>query len=177
MLSRTMLRTGSPGPVRSKETRVSLLSTEYFLPFSATQRIQTHLSLLVSSQLKVLAPLNCQHPLGPAVGLHTLQPQHNLLGGLGLGEEQSVSMNIPKQTNCCSQGELVPCPPEHSVCSQSLERDYKHRVPPVKTRRHFKDEYRSEVDLYLHKKGTGKSIQWGRAGSCRDQLCWRSLFQ
>lgn len=42
----------------------------------------------------MLAPLNRQHPLGPAVGLHTLQPQHNLLRGLSLGgEEQSVSMN------------------------------------------------------------------------------------
>lgn len=33
-----------------------------------------YLSLLVSSQLKVFAPLNGQHPLRAAVGLHTLQP-------------------------------------------------------------------------------------------------------
>lgn len=60
----------------------------------ATRGTQTYLSLLVSSQLKVLAPLNRQHPLGPAVGLHTLQPQHNLLCGLSLGgEEHSVSMH------------------------------------------------------------------------------------
>lgn len=116
-----MLRTGSPGPVSNKETRVSLFTTEYCPPFSATHRIQTHLSLLVSSQLKVLAPLNCQHPLGPAVGLHTLQPQHNLLGGLGLGRGSGCfnEPHIPKQTN--SQGELLPCTPEHSVCSQSIE--------------------------------------------------------
>lgn len=48
----------------------------------------TYLSLLVSSQLKVLAPLNRQHPLGPAVGLHALQPQHDFLRGLGLGGEE-----------------------------------------------------------------------------------------
>lgn len=49
------------------------------------------LSLLVTSQLKVLASLDGHHSLGPAVGLHTLQPQHNLLCGLGLRREYNVT--------------------------------------------------------------------------------------
>lgn len=32
----------------------------------------------------MLASLNGQHPLGSAVGLHTFQPQHDLLCGFGL---------------------------------------------------------------------------------------------
>lgn len=32
----------------------------------------------------MLASLNGQHPLGPAVGLHALKPEHDLLRGFGL---------------------------------------------------------------------------------------------
>lgn len=32
----------------------------------------------------MLASLNCQHPLGSAVGLNTFKPQHNLLCGFSL---------------------------------------------------------------------------------------------
>ena len=42
------------------------------------------LSLLISSKFKMLASLNCQHPLGSAVGLNTFKPQHNLLCGFSL---------------------------------------------------------------------------------------------
>ena len=38
------------------------------------------LPLLVASQFKMLASLNGQHPLGSAVGLNTLKPEHNLCG-------------------------------------------------------------------------------------------------
>lgn len=55
---------------------------------SVCARQKPHLSLLVSSQLKVFAPLNGQHPLGAAVGLHALQPQHNLLCGFSLRQEK-----------------------------------------------------------------------------------------
>lgn len=66
----------------------------------------TYLSLLVSSQLKVLAPLNRQHPLGPAVGLHALQPQHNFLCGLGLGgEEQRVSVRSAQKWVTAAPGD------------------------------------------------------------------------
>lgn len=51
------------------------------------------LSLLVTSQLKVLASLDGHHSLGPAVGLHTLQPQHNLLCGLGLFAENRLGLS------------------------------------------------------------------------------------
>ncbi len=43
-----------------------------------------YLSLLVTTQLEVLASLDGQHSLGSAVGLHALQPQHNFLCGLSL---------------------------------------------------------------------------------------------
>ena len=48
------------------------------------QNTNAYLSLLVTSQLEVLASLDGQHSLGSAVGLHALQPQHNLLRGLSL---------------------------------------------------------------------------------------------
>ena len=54
------------------------------------------LSLLVSSQFKMLASLNGQHPLGPAVGLHTLKPEHDLLCGFGLLLENWLC--LPKVT-------------------------------------------------------------------------------
>lgn len=71
----------------------------------------TYLSLLVSSQLKVLAPLNRQHPLGPAVGLHALQPQHNFLCGLGLGgeEQRVISEKCPEVGDSSSWGQPVTC--------------------------------------------------------------------
>lgn len=84
------------GSTSPKATAV-LIPTQVIFPSSASLGTHTYLSLLVSSQFKVLAPLNCQHPLGPAVGLHTLQSQHNLLCGLGLGrEEQCMSEQCPK---------------------------------------------------------------------------------
>lgn len=43
-----------------------------------------YLSLLVTTQLEVLASLDGQHSLGSTVGLHTLKPQHNLLCSLSL---------------------------------------------------------------------------------------------
>lgn len=55
-----------------------------WLKMSKTVSNITDLSLLVTTQLKVLASLDGQHSLGPAVGLHTLQPQHNFLCSLGL---------------------------------------------------------------------------------------------
>lgn len=100
------------GTTPPKATAV-LIPTQMILPSSASLGTRTYLSLLVSSQFKVLASLNCQHPLGPAVGLHTLQPQHNLLCGLGLGwEEQCMSepthaLSVQKQINCCSQEKPV----------------------------------------------------------------------
>jgi len=96
------------GTTPPKATAV-LIPTQMILPSSASLGTPTYLSLLVSSQFKVLASLNCQHPLGPAVGLHTLQPQHNLLCGLGLGwEEQCMSeQSVQKQINCCSQEKPV----------------------------------------------------------------------
>merc|ERR1719244_2287490 len=51
------------------------------------------LPLLVTSQLKVLARLDGQHALGSAVGVHTLQPQHNLLGGLCLLPEDGLGLS------------------------------------------------------------------------------------
>ena len=44
----------------------------------------TYLSLLVSTQFKVLASFNGNHPLWSAVWLYALKPQHNLLCSLGL---------------------------------------------------------------------------------------------
>jgi hypothetical protein len=41
------------------------------------------LSLLVTSQFKMLAPLNGQDALGSSVGFSTLKPEHKLLCGLG----------------------------------------------------------------------------------------------
>lgn len=96
------------GSALPKATAV-LIPTQMIFPSSASLGTRTYLSLLVSSQFKVLASLNCQHPLRPAVGLHTLQPQHNLLCGLGLGsEEQCMSEpSVQKQINCCSQEKLL----------------------------------------------------------------------
>lgn len=45
---------------------------------------ESYLSLLVTTQLKVLASLDGQHSLGSTVGLHALKPQDNLLCSLGL---------------------------------------------------------------------------------------------
>ena len=50
------------------------------------------LSLLVTTQLKVLASFDGQHSLGSAVGLHTLKPQHNLLCSLGLFTENRLCL-------------------------------------------------------------------------------------
>ena len=50
------------------------------------------LSLLVASQFKMLASLNGQHPLGSAVGLNTLQSQHNLLCSFSLFAEKRLSL-------------------------------------------------------------------------------------
>lgn len=52
----------------------------------------SYLSLLVTTQLKVLASLDGQHSLGSAVGLHTLKPQHNFLCCLGLEGAHSKSL-------------------------------------------------------------------------------------
>lgn len=50
------------------------------------------LSLLVTSQFKMLASLNSQHPLRSAVGLNTLQSQHNLLCSFSLFAENRLSL-------------------------------------------------------------------------------------
>lgn len=44
-----------------------------------TKKIISYLSLLVTTQLEVLASLDGQHSLGSAVGLNTLEPQDNFL--------------------------------------------------------------------------------------------------
>lgn len=44
----------------------------------------SYLSLLVTTQLEVLASLDGQHSLGSAVGLHTLEPQDNFLCSFSL---------------------------------------------------------------------------------------------
>lgn len=51
-----------------------------------------YLSLLVTTQLKVLASLDGEHPLGSAVGLDALKPQHNLLCSLGLKRHHSLRL-------------------------------------------------------------------------------------
>lgn len=51
-----------------------------------------YLSLLVTTQLEVLASLDGQHSLGSAVGLHTLKPQHNFLCSLRLFAENGLSL-------------------------------------------------------------------------------------
>ena len=50
------------------------------------------LSLLITSQFKMLASLNSQHPLRSAVGLHTFQSQHNLLCSFRLFAENRLSL-------------------------------------------------------------------------------------
>ena len=50
------------------------------------------LSLLISSQLKMLASLNSQHSLRSAVGLNTFKPQHNLLCSFSLFLEYRLSL-------------------------------------------------------------------------------------
>lgn len=40
----------------------------------------------------MLASLDGQHPLGAAVGVHALEPQHDLLGGLGLLAEDGLGL-------------------------------------------------------------------------------------
>lgn len=58
------------------------------------ENINTDLSLLVTTQLEVLASLDGQHSLGSAVGLHTLKPQDNLLCGLSLEKEKPVRCSL-----------------------------------------------------------------------------------
>lgn len=48
--------------------------------------VASYLSLLVTTQLEVLASLDGQHSLGSAVGLHTLKPQYDLLCRFSLKE-------------------------------------------------------------------------------------------
>ena len=50
------------------------------------------LSLLISSQLKMLASFDSQHSLGSAVGLNALKPQHNLLCSFSLFLENRLSL-------------------------------------------------------------------------------------
>lgn len=52
-----------------------------------------YLSLLVTTQLEVLASLDGQHSLGSAIRLHTLEPQHNFLCSLSL-KRQSTSFGL-----------------------------------------------------------------------------------
>ena len=51
------------------------------------------LSLLMSSQFRMLASLNSQHSLRPAVGLNVFKPQHNLLGNCRLFLENQFSLS------------------------------------------------------------------------------------
>lgn len=53
-----------------------------------------YLSLLVTTQLKVLASLDGQHSLGSAVGLHTLKSQHNLLCSLSLKRQYIIGSDF-----------------------------------------------------------------------------------
>lgn len=59
---------------------------------SSHDRNDAYLSLLVTTQLEVLASLDGQHSLGSAVGLHTLKPQHNFLCSLSLFTENGLRL-------------------------------------------------------------------------------------
>lgn len=82
----------SCGKISDPRHQMTLFRTATENSNHATQQMQkytgnnetTNLSLLVTSQLEVLASLDGQHSLGPAVGLHTLQPQYNFLCSLSL---------------------------------------------------------------------------------------------
>ena len=50
------------------------------------------LSLLISSQFRMPAPLNGQHPLGSVIGLNTFKPPHNLLCGFNLLPENRLCL-------------------------------------------------------------------------------------
>lgn len=50
----------------------------------------SYLSLFVTTQLEVLASLDCQHSLGSAVRLHTLEPQDNFLCSFSLRTENKI---------------------------------------------------------------------------------------
>ena len=50
------------------------------------------LSLLIASQLKMLASLNSQHSLQSTVGINTFKPQYNLLCSFSLFMENRLSL-------------------------------------------------------------------------------------
>ena len=50
------------------------------------------LSLLITSQLKMLASLNSQHSLPSTVGLNTFKPQYSLLCSFSLFPENRLSL-------------------------------------------------------------------------------------
>lgn len=66
-----------------------------------------YLSLLVTAQLEVLASLDGQHSLGSAVGLHTLQPQHNLLCSFSLDENTARPLPPTSQVRDSNRSDIT----------------------------------------------------------------------
>lgn len=80
----------------------------------------SYLSLLVTTQLEVLASLDGQHSLGSAVGLHTLEPQDNFLCSFSLRTRWIEFIN-PRS------GSL----PSHKEVSSYLFPENRLRLTPV----------------------------------------------
>lgn len=78
----------------AKLSRTDVKEQDWHPLFWSADECPSHLSLFVSSQLKMFASFDGQHPLWAAVGLHTLQPQHNLLCGFSLHRNTSSMQHL-----------------------------------------------------------------------------------